>query len=301
MNDKPGKSKQTTLERTFDGSIEDVWDLWTTREGIEAWWGPDGFEVKVRTLELRPGGRLVYGMTAIAAPQIEFMKRAGMPLTTENTLTYTEITPRSRLVYDNTVDFIPGDWRHRRAPGDDARRDARRRMEPAHGDGLGKRARQARQGPHRREGEAMNTIADVARNPVQANPRRLGASIGAVAAGFATVAVLSTAIDAVLHATGVYPPIPVRMSDGLFVLALTYRGLASVAGGWVTARLAPSRPIRHGVILAAIGTLAGLGGVGVALEHPELGPLWYPIALVVSALPCIAAGVWLRVRGELPA
>jgi uncharacterized protein YndB with AHSA1/START domain len=100
--------KRIILERLFDAPIEDVWDLWTTAEGIESWWGPDGFEVKVRKLDLRPGGVLLYAMTAVADEQIEFMKRAGMPLTTENRITYNEIVPRQRLVYTNLADFIPG-------------------------------------------------------------------------------------------------------------------------------------------------------------------------------------------------
>jgi hypothetical protein len=125
--------------------------------------------------------------------------------------------------------------------------------------------------------------------------RRIGASVGAVIAGFVTTFVLSSAIDAVLHATGVYPRAGVRMSDGLFGLAVLYRGLAAIAGGWVTARLAPSRPMRHALILAALGSVAGLGGVAVAVTHPELGPLWYPVLLLVTALPCI----WLGARGRV--
>lgn len=102
-------SKRTiTLERTYTASLQDVWDMWTTREGIESWWGPDGFSVKVRKLDLRPGGDLHYAMTATAAPQIEFMKKAGMPLTTECKLAYTEVTPPRRLAYTHLADFIPG-------------------------------------------------------------------------------------------------------------------------------------------------------------------------------------------------
>ena len=48
-----------TIERTFDASIEDVWELCTTREGIESWWGPEGFSVAVREMDMRPGGTLV--------------------------------------------------------------------------------------------------------------------------------------------------------------------------------------------------------------------------------------------------
>jgi uncharacterized protein YndB with AHSA1/START domain/DNA-binding transcriptional ArsR family regulator len=97
-----------TLERTLDGSIEDVWELWTTKDGIEAWWGPGGFAVTVRKLDLRPGGQLHYAMTAIDPQHIAYMKKEGMPVTTELRITYTEIDPPRRLVYTHLTDFIPG-------------------------------------------------------------------------------------------------------------------------------------------------------------------------------------------------
>jgi len=97
-----------TLERTFDASIEDVWDLWTTAAGIESWWGPDGFATKVLMLDLRAGGKLVYAMTATGPEQVEFMKKAGMPLTTEGRVTYTEVVSQKRLAYTHLTDFVPG-------------------------------------------------------------------------------------------------------------------------------------------------------------------------------------------------
>ena len=100
--------KRITMERVFRADIQDVWDLWTTKDGIESWWGPGGFTVKVRTLDLRPGGQLLYAMTAIDPPQVEFMKKAGMPLTTEARITFTEVDPRRRLAYVHLADFIPG-------------------------------------------------------------------------------------------------------------------------------------------------------------------------------------------------
>jgi uncharacterized protein YndB with AHSA1/START domain len=96
-----------TLERTYKAAIEDVWDMWTTKEGIESWWGPDGFSVTVRKIDLRPGGELHYAMTATAPPQIAFMNKAGMPLTTEAKVTYTEVSPPRRLAYTHLADFIP--------------------------------------------------------------------------------------------------------------------------------------------------------------------------------------------------
>lgn len=97
-----------TLERTFDASIDDVWELWTTREGIESWWGPAGFSVTVLALDLRPGGELVYEMTAIGPDQIEYMTQAGMPLVTTQRLTFEEVDPPRRLRYRDLADFVPG-------------------------------------------------------------------------------------------------------------------------------------------------------------------------------------------------
>ena len=109
MKPKAQDARRTiTLERTFQASIEEVWDLWTTREGIESWWGPDGFAVKVHQLDLRPGGELVYAMTAIGHDQLEFLKKAGMPATTENRATFTEVEPPRRLSYSHLADFMPG-------------------------------------------------------------------------------------------------------------------------------------------------------------------------------------------------
>jgi len=100
--------KRISMERTFRASLQQLWELWTTKAGIESWWGPDGFTVTVRKLDLRPGGELLYAMTATAPPQVEFMKKMGMPLTTESRITYTEIAPRQRLAYVHLTDFIPG-------------------------------------------------------------------------------------------------------------------------------------------------------------------------------------------------
>ena len=87
------------------------------------------------------------------------------------------------------------------------------------------------------------------------------ASAGAVAAGFIVTALASTAADAVMHAAGIFPRAPRLMSDPLFALATAYRGLFTVAGGYITARLAPDRPMRHVRILAGIGLVTGLAGV----------------------------------------
>jgi uncharacterized protein YndB with AHSA1/START domain len=100
--------RRVSIERTFIGTVEDVWELWTTKEGIESWWGPDGFSVKVRRLDVRLGGEMLYAMTADAPDQVDFLKKAGMPVTTESLVTYTELVPLQRLGFTQLADFIPG-------------------------------------------------------------------------------------------------------------------------------------------------------------------------------------------------
>ena len=96
------------LERVYRATIDEVWELWTTKDGIESWWGPGGFRVTVRELDLRPGGQLLYAMTAIDPPQVAFMKKAGMPITQECSITFTDVVPPRLLSYTHVVDFVPG-------------------------------------------------------------------------------------------------------------------------------------------------------------------------------------------------
>jgi hypothetical protein len=115
-------------------------------------------------------------------------------------------------------------------------------------------------------------------------------SVGAVLGGLATTFVVTTVVDVVLHAAHVFPPWTERMSDALFAVALAYRLLFNVGGSYVTARLAPSRPVAHALALGATGTvLATLGTVAMG----EYGPGWYSIANILIAFPCAWAGARL--------
>jgi hypothetical protein len=102
----------------------------------------------------------------------------------------------------------------------------------------------------------------------------------AVLAGFASIAVLSLATDELLHVLKVYPP---------NALALSYRLVYGVLGGYITARFAPYAPIHHSVILGMVGFV--LSAAAAVLTIPlDPGPAWYPVALVLTALPTAAAG-----------
>jgi hypothetical protein len=117
-----------------------------------------------------------------------------------------------------------------------------------------------------------------------------GKSVWALVAGVLFIIVVTTLVDIVLHAAGVFPPMDQPIGDTLAALATFYRIVISIGGAWLTARLAPDKPMKHAMILGYVGVLLGLVGV-VATWNLGLGPRWYPIVLTVLAIPqCWAGG-----------
>lgn len=109
-------------------------------------------------------------------------------------------------------------------------------------------------------------------------------SIWALLAGVLFVIVVTTIIDIVLHLVGFYPPLGLPMDDRQSLVATAYRIVISIAGAWITARLAPAKPMKHVMILGVLGTIMGFVGV-VATWNRDLGPHWYSIAIAVLAIP----------------
>ena len=109
-------------------------------------------------------------------------------------------------------------------------------------------------------------------------------SIWAIVAGVVFIIAVTTLVDLVLHATGFYPPMDKPINDAQALIATCYRVVISIAGAWLTARLAPANPMKHALILGVVGVVLGLAGV-VATWNLGLGPRWYAIALVVLAIP----------------
>jgi len=99
---------QFTIDLTVNATPDRVWRMWTTKDGLERWWGPDGFQSVVRHLDVRVGGRFEIVMTAVDAGIVEFMKSSGMPTSSVAKGDYTAIEPNRRLVYANAIDFVPG-------------------------------------------------------------------------------------------------------------------------------------------------------------------------------------------------
>lgn len=106
----------------------------------------------------------------------------------------------------------------------------------------------------------------------------------AIAAGVFFTIIVTTLVDVLLHVMKVYPGWDVPLTDGLALLATSYRIPISIVAAMLTAKLAPDEPMRHAINLGYVGTVLGLVGV-LATWNAGMGPRWYPIALMVLALP----------------
>jgi len=96
------------VERTYRADVADLWALWTTKDGFESWWGPEGFRVEVHALDARDGGELVYDMIADAPDAIAAMKQMGQPVSHHTHGHYDTFEPNRRLGLVHVIDFIAG-------------------------------------------------------------------------------------------------------------------------------------------------------------------------------------------------
>jgi uncharacterized protein YndB with AHSA1/START domain len=97
-----------TIARIFRTGVEELWALWTTKEGFESWWGSEGSRVKVHTIEAREGGTLHYDMIAVEPEDITARKQLALPQSSSVRARFTELTPYRRLVLAHVIDFVPG-------------------------------------------------------------------------------------------------------------------------------------------------------------------------------------------------
>ncbi len=120
-------------------------------------------------------------------------------------------------------------------------------------------------------------------------------SFGAVLAGALTGIILSVGTDTIMRATGIFPAQSGLLSNSLFILAAAYRTLYGIAGAYIAARLAPFRPMAHAMVLGAAGVAVNIAGTAATWNKgAEFGPHWYPLSLVVLAMPTAWLGAKLR-------
>lgn len=96
------------IERTYKGQLEELWALWTTKEGFESWWGPEGFRVDVHMIEARLDGPLHYDMVADSPEAIAAMEQMGEPTSTPCRGRFSQFKPHTRVALSQIIDFFPG-------------------------------------------------------------------------------------------------------------------------------------------------------------------------------------------------
>ena len=131
----------------------------------------------------------------------------------------------------------------------------------------------------------------------QSQPRRPGRSVLAIVVAIIGGIVVTLITDEIFHLVHVFPAWGASMVgyDGALALATTYRTVYGVLGSYVAASLAPRRPMWHAMMLGILGLVVSiLGAVATWNGGPAFGPHWYPVVLVVLAIPTAWLGGKLR-------
>jgi uncharacterized protein YndB with AHSA1/START domain len=79
--------RQLVVTRLLAAPPDRVFEMWTNRDHVANWWGPDGFTITHLEMDVRPGGSwrfTMHGPDGVDYP---------------NTIIYDEISPPERLVY----------------------------------------------------------------------------------------------------------------------------------------------------------------------------------------------------------
>ncbi|WP_233222243.1 SRPBCC family protein [Allosphingosinicella deserti] len=96
------------VERAYAADVEELWALWTTKDGFESWWGPEQFRAEIHTIEARLGGTVHYDMIADTPEAIAAMQGMNAPTTQPCRGVFSEFAPHRRLVLTQLIDFLPG-------------------------------------------------------------------------------------------------------------------------------------------------------------------------------------------------
>lgn len=108
-------------------------------------------------------------------------------------------------------------------------------------------------------------------------------SIGAILAGFLLGALLSIGADYLMEITGMMSMEHFKQSSiAIIVLVIAYRFIFNVTGCYLTAALAPDKPMKHVLIIGIIGTVLSIVG---ALAMWDKAMPFYNITIILMSLP----------------
>ena len=109
-------------------------------------------------------------------------------------------------------------------------------------------------------------------------------SVWAVLAGFVLIGLLSFGTDSIMHALSpwAYDDKGGTMNLPILVVSMIYSAVYGLVGCYVAARLAPSNPMKHALILGLIGVLVtGLINYGLWGRVPA----WWSMGNVLLVMP----------------
>jgi len=108
-------------------------------------------------------------------------------------------------------------------------------------------------------------------------------SIGAILAGFLSGALLSIATDFIMEKSGMMSMENFKQSSPAIILfVIFYRFIFNVIGCYLTARLAPNKPMKHVIIIGIIGTVLSILG---SIAMWEYAIPFYNITIILMSLP----------------
>jgi uncharacterized protein YndB with AHSA1/START domain len=84
--------REVALVRVLDVPPDAVFAAWTDADAFCQWFGPDGFTCTVREMDVRPGGRACFDITAADGTMFT------------NRFDYLEVVPNQKLVMDHGSD-----------------------------------------------------------------------------------------------------------------------------------------------------------------------------------------------------
>ena len=118
-------------------------------------------------------------------------------------------------------------------------------------------------------------------------------SIGAILAGFLIGAILSVGTDLLLNAAGILNMESFKEnSPGIIFMVIVYRLIYNIFGCYVTAKLAPTKPMKHALIIGFAGTVFAILGSAAMWDQAVA---WYNISVILISLPAAWMGAKLAI------
>lgn len=119
-------------------------------------------------------------------------------------------------------------------------------------------------------------------------------SIGSIFAGFLIGAILSIGTDVALNGAGLMNMANFKEnSSGIILIVIMYRFIFNIVGCYVTAKLAPNKPMKHVLIIGIIGTIFAILGSAAMWDKAVV---WYNISIILISMPSAWIGAKLYMK-----